>query len=661
MDVSCSDAKCDRNVNERLVRIIQSFMDMNADPCQDFFKFSCGSWTNVTDIASSFQRQEQTYNDIIVKIFENWQTQVKAGKGEELKLNAAYEKALNYYSSCRSADSIDLKKFLSVIEPAPLQKWPIFENRSSLPWNFENFVWWKVLAKLQSYDMTQVLFTVKIDSDTTSNKKYGVIVTTPGPDKTVNYLSLRVFEAMGRYTKVQMKLLKEKLLSFEKDLNSAIKGEEEQEEPVSDFAQMKFITLSELQSELDGIDLQEYFKILLQGENIQLPHDNIFYIAEADKPAIKRLITFLNESSKESIALYLMAYFLEHLEKPLPWASSEQDCAKFLRSLMPVAVAHTYEDNYYGAIREESDAVIHTLFDRLTSKVRDLVEANDIDLTEQEIEYLKRKSKNMGVNIGNLPGDKSKGYLVEYYANVNITDATNFYHNHLELLHHKQILLYRMLNTYHENPKNVYETFDPVIGWGASASPYNLRTRNLVIFPFAYLQMPLYHHKLHDVFQYAELGFTTGHEIMHGFDASGVWFDAYGNYNALGVGISNNKGFKEKLECLSKVKTASVDERIADVAGIRLTMEAFFNERTSKVKKFRTHSTTLTNHQIFFVKLSQYFCEVLEEGEQDLSELSHDLSNVRVVYTMSNTHEFAHEFKCAANTAVRPEKVCQLW
>lgn len=729
MDASCSNQKCDRNVNEQLIQITESYMNTNADPCEDFFDYACGNWKNISDIHSTFEKQEEDFNLLLVDIMQKLQLQLEENNYGP-KINEAFKKALHYYNSCLQIDDddFDLSKFLALIEPAAAQKWPIYKNRTSLPWNFENFVWWKVLAKLQSFNFKGTLIEVDIDCKDLSCDFYTINIMEPDTSKELD-LNFNVLSAMGNYTILQQELLQRKLGTFAKKLTQLLEQSNVEEEETSpavrnitikemlenagaEFKDLmnnlfdkdvpeenrmeilinlfeakrdtannnisesneviwekvkefkpsavegeQYLSLNDLQTKLPDIDWQQYFHILLHGAPISL-NAKIFTITNIK--ILQQLISYFNKTSKETLALYMLANFLEYLEENLPVSNKNTNCIATLVKLMPLNVAYLYEEYHYGAIRNESDFVINDILLRLKKKLNELFEDSDLDLSLIEIEYLKLKVEKMTLNIGNLPVDMSVEFLMEHYATVNITNATNFYHNHLELLRNQVLLLYRIINAEQSNSTNVYNTFD-ALGWSASISPYFQFSLNRIVLPFSYLRMPLYHHKMHDVFLFSELGWSLGHEIMHGFDTTGLMYDADGNYVTFAQKIIDKKSFSKKIDCFLEQETASLDERIADISGLHLVIKTFLNDRTGKTSKFLTHSTALSNRQLFFVKLSHFFCDRFNYDGTDLTTLDHDLPEVRVVYSMQNTREFTHEFKCQQKSAMKTNHKCSLW
>ena len=61
-----------------------------------------------------------------------------------------------------------------------------------------------------------------------------------------------------------------------------------------------------------------------------------------------------------------------------------------------------------------------------------------------------------------------------------------------------------------------------------TANAYDEPTRNEMVFPAGILQVPFYGRSQSPAMNFGSIGMVIGHELTHGFDDAGTWFDADG-------------------------------------------------------------------------------------------------------------------------------------
>lgn len=100
---SCSTPQC-----KAVTKYIRNSLDESVDPCEDFYKFSCGNWIKRNPIPktsssfSTFSKLNQKVEKQLRKILE------KPDKSS--RDNFMYKKAKNYYTSCSDMTAINALK-----------------------------------------------------------------------------------------------------------------------------------------------------------------------------------------------------------------------------------------------------------------------------------------------------------------------------------------------------------------------------------------------------------------------------------------------------------------------------------------------------------------------------------------------------------------------
>ena len=83
-------------------------MDRSADPCVDFFRYSCGGWLKNNPIPPD-QSSWDTYSKMQDENRVRLRGILEAAAAPDPKRNAATQKIGDYYSSCTDEKAIDAK------------------------------------------------------------------------------------------------------------------------------------------------------------------------------------------------------------------------------------------------------------------------------------------------------------------------------------------------------------------------------------------------------------------------------------------------------------------------------------------------------------------------------------------------------------------------
>ncbi|KAI9578921.1 hypothetical protein GQX74_005804 [Glossina fuscipes] len=273
-------------------------------------------------------------------------------------------------------------------------------------------------------------------------------------------------------------------------------------------------------------------------------------------------------------------------------------------------------------IRTESDQLIKNVFEELKQTFAEIVEENQLKFADRNKKYLMSKLNGVSLNIGNLPANVSDDFYQNYLQDYQVTN--NFYLNHLLALKHyytQQLSLASSLKD--STPWISFQNYDPfVLDSATSTAGYSYVTAAITL-PFSYLQVPFYTPQFWPSLLYGDLATTLGHELIHAFDPTFLSFDSDGKLANLDFElISKNWHYKNAINCLLRIPTQFLEERVADVSGSRLALLTF--------KPFNEEDT------------------------------SHDMDSVRLNYTMSNLLEFAETFGCRSDASMNPRTKCQL-
>ena len=197
---------------------------------------------------------------------------------------------------------------------------------------------------------------------------------------------------------------------------------------------------------------------------------------------------------------------------------------------------------------------------------------------------------------------------------------------------------------------------------------------NDINFPAGVLQPPLYDPRMDEAPNYGNTGGTIGHELTHAFDDEGRQYDAHGNLKDWWT-KEDAANFAERARCVSdqygayvavddiKVNSAlTLGEDLADLGGEILAYEAW--KDAVKDQKLGERDD-LTPDQRFFVGFAQWACENARPEQQREWALTnpHSPAKYRINGVVVNMPEFAQAFSCRSGTEMtKPAgKACSVW
>ncbi|MEP7126861.1 MAG: M13 family metallopeptidase [Byssovorax sp.] len=212
--------------------------------------------------------------------------------------------------------------------------------------------------------------------------------------------------------------------------------------------------------------------------------------------------------------------------------------------------------------------------------------------------------------------------------------------------------------------------------WGMSPPTVNAYydpSLNEMVFPAGILQAPLFDKRFVAAVNYGSTGAVMGHELTHGFDDEGSQFDGTGNLRNW-WSDATGKSFKEQTKCVIDQYSAyeavpgvhingelTAGENIADIGGLALAYSAYRENR--KGAKERVTAGGFTEDQLFFLAYGQSWCSKIrpELLEMMAKTNPHSPPRFRVDGVVSNVTAFADAFSCKASSAMRPAKTCHVW
>jgi predicted metalloendopeptidase len=213
--------------------------------------------------------------------------------------------------------------------------------------------------------------------------------------------------------------------------------------------------------------------------------------------------------------------------------------------------------------------------------------------------------------------------------------------------------------------------------WGMTpptVNAYYNPTQNNINFPAGILQPPFYDFKADDGLNFGGIGAVIGHELTHGFDDQGRQFDAVGNLHDWWT-PEDTKAFEERAQCLVKEYDSFVavddvhengkltlGENTADNGGLRIAHMALLSALANSAKA-PEKIDGFTEEQRLFLGWGQIWCENQSDQIARLLALTnpHAMGKYRVNGVLQNMPEFQKAWNCKAGQAMVSQNACHVW
>ena len=197
---------------------------------------------------------------------------------------------------------------------------------------------------------------------------------------------------------------------------------------------------------------------------------------------------------------------------------------------------------------------------------------------------------------------------------------------------------------------------------------------NEIVFPAGILQPPAFDVRASDAVNYGAIGVVIGHEISHGFDDQGAQFDFLGRLRNWWTDV-DLKQFQQRAACVSDQfdnyfiepglhhnGKLVLGESIGDLGGAKIAYLAY---EKSLEGKSRAEVDGFTPEQQFYIAWGQFRGDEVrpEALRTQLKTDPHPFAKYRVIGPLSNLPEFQKAWSCKTGAAmVRPEgKRCDVW
>ncbi|GFG29216.1 hypothetical protein Cfor_09736 [Coptotermes formosanus] len=697
-----------------LAQRLLSAIDKEANPCDDFYQFACGSWMHehIPDKTqmrvSQFTQTRKMIGTDIQDILES-----KVETDDPLPVRQVRE----LYKACTATDDIEnlsVSPLTEVLEMVGLPTALPSDNRTG------NFSLTKTLALMQYHlKISDVIVTVGFVAHPQNKSRKMLLLYPPavrnallsrhtdsivGPDP--QYFADRKKRSASEYVEHEIRYRSIVMETFESARNST------QRLDISTFrvAALKTLvleakiaggltyppsntvmTISELQNETDiylhslklenmrnKIDWELFIQTLLKDVE-DLPEDLWNPLLVYDTTYFQHLAAILANTKTESLQRLiwwkvvdnLIVYSTEAL-RSLKYIKHEdhkmfsrtEECLLLIEKAMPLAVSYKVATqpkmNSTKQRVEEMMADIQVAFAALVRRAEWMDEVTR--------NHAIRKLRAMGLIIAYPDFFVQPSYVEEVYSDVTIARG-EYLKSVVSIFTADAKRALKLLDTAPD--------FRDLIRNPFLVNAFNLVQENVIVIPIGILHTPLYGLGL-EVMNYATIGTILGHELTHGFDNNGRQYDKDGRKRNWWSNSTSDE-FVTRQECFvrqyknytvrGRAVSRPVDgvwtlgENIADNGGIRESIRAYRKYTLRKGPEQKLPGLEKFTHaQLFFLTFANMWCTAnTEMADVQLLNDVHSPSKYRVIGTLSNMEEFSEAWQCPAGSPMNPNQKCVLW
>lgn len=642
-------------------------MDRTADPCVDFYQYSCGGWMKKNPIPP-----DQARWSVYGKLYEDnqrflWGILDQLAK-EKTGRNANQQKIGDYFAACMDETAVN-KLGAKPLQPY-LDKIAAMNSTKDLP---------SVLAFLHtSMETGGLLFNFGSNQDFANSSSVIAFAEAGGlglPDRDYytktdeksvelrnQYVAhvARMFELLGDKPGVA-KTEANTVMQIETALAKASLTRVERRDPYKLFHKVDF---NGLQSLTPDFDWSTYIK------DLGLPSQNTFNVTQPE--FYKEVETQLKTRSLDDIKTYLRWHTVHAAAPFLSDNFVNENFDFFSRTLRGVPMLRPRWKRCVSLVDAQlGEALGQEFVQRAFSpelKQKTLTMTNQIEAAMardiKDLNWMSEPTKQKALEKLHAIVNKI-GYPDKWrdYSSVNIT-PDDFLGN---VERATKFEAHRQLNKIGKPVDRTEWDMTP-----PTVNAYYNPQMNDINFPAGVLQPPLYDPKMDDSPNYGDTGGTIGHELTHGFDDEGRQFDAHGNLKDWWT-PQDAKNFNERAECIvdQYAKYTVVDdikinskltegEDVADLGGLILAWMAWKDQTKGEALQSRDG---LTPEQRFFVGYAQWACENNRPEELRVSAMTdpHSPGKYRVNGLMVNMPQFQEAFHCKAGQPMVKENRCRVW
>ncbi|XP_063909938.1 neprilysin-2-like [Zophobas morio] len=666
----CSSPTCARISMELLLK----YIDIKVDPCEDFYRFSCGNFLKNSKLDSRGSWSVQNVME------EEIQTQIKNMLTEPAQTEdpVAFNLAKKFYRACMNESAIEaegLKRMKQIFKQ--IGGWPTLNGNN---WRKDLFNWKDAVYKLRQLGINFESFLIlSVQRDKADPNRYILNLESPYSRSEINaeikkfYLDYMVDVAvMMGATKEKARKEQSQVLDFLLRLAKI----SHEVEAANGTGLYNPLSLSELQYEFSGVPWTEYINHILAPAT-RITHDDEISVSEP--LYLKKMLTLLKHTDQRIVANFMCWQVLQNCINYLPKKILNR-ASEFLKNVSGREV-HVSRENICTADVEDrfstviSAAYVRKYLDENTrysalSMIRSMKHQFKENL--YELDWLDKRAKDMASEM--LLSS------VEEIPRYEDLIQNNFLYENVEILQDK--LLTSVLNLDYVTTNilygklrqpvkdNFFEKPGSVTGLNIVYSP----TENVLRIPVGRLEGIFYQKNRPNYMNFGILGTVIGHKMYHiiteakykgGQGEVRNWWSSHSllNYEVKLQCLSNHYG-KFIVKMIEHVNASSTrDEDMADLAGLKVAYDAYVRWVHENGAEPRLSGLNFSPKQLFWISSAIHHCAKYSPQtlQRYIANYQQSPGQFRVNGALQNLDEFAMDFGCSRGTNMNPAQKCRIW
>lgn len=682
-------------------------LDVEADPCQDFYQFTCGKYLRDTEIPPT-ESKWGTFYIVQDKVTNKLHYILKEEVQAEDPVSVKNMKVM--YKACNDMKAIEDAGYTKFLADVVKNKYGGFPMILGDDFDASKFKASEVLGMLRGDYGSGVVMSAMVDNDRHDSSVNVIYIDQPSlvlprqmyvdPANFKTFLDgykafvtglakVLIREAKTTVTDAELEksyLEMLKLETFLAEISTPAEDRRNETDMYNPF------TLGQLKSAYPKLNFDSYFKAVFSGTGVNLKDDQVVIVIE---PSYFEALNSAMAESKFSVKAWADYVFwrmalsysslgpkeVEDLNfnfeavlqgtavRPPRWKECTSIAAGDFGGFGFAAGFEYIKKNFDQESKEVADDMVM----RIRKAFKSLVSQSKWMDAETQV-LAQEKADAMLEQIGYPEWLPDKVKLDEYYAGTQTQVETKHMENVLGQI---KWVSKRDLKELSNPPdrKKWFMSPPTVNAWYAP-------NFNSITFPAGILQPPFFSKGFPRYLDYGAIGVVIGHEITHGFDDQGRQFDKIGTTSPW---WSDNtvEAFEHEAQCfidqygnysvpelgdeanLNGVNTQG--ENIADNGGIREAYQAYLSYIQEKNGGNPEHKLPglmkYTNEQLFFISHGQVWCELMttEALQDQVLTNPHSPGKYRVWGPVSNSDDFRKAFNCDKDAPMNPTDKCILW
>lgn len=440
---------------------------------------------------------------------------------------------------------------------------------------------------------------------------------------------------------------------------------------------LNYFTVDELQKRFNFINWTSIIQHSI-GENVNFDDIVVHYPEVLEK--IDDLIKNTTEKRTVHNALILLTVrdLLLELFKPPPGIEKWQFCIQAVKGGFGEVLSSIYLQQFTQHQLDNYKIKAKEMFEALKETIVDTIRESDwLDTISRQNAV--RKAKNLRSNLVSPDIYFNETFLEDLVPSVEIDEKHDFV-----------ITTWHMFRFFRRNFFKIFgKPVDQVtVTWQMLAYPiianaFYLQHFNSMVLPLALLDDPLFSMETPRYLAMGTLGFIMAHEIMHGFDNSGVETDENGIRNSI-LSTSSHQIFQEKMNCVTSQYSETfqtqfthngtsfvmhvdgaltLNENVADLGAIKAIVKTHEKWMREKPRAANLPGIKYNQEQVMLIHAAQAYCAVINPQAYALilGMDEHAPPHDRVNGFMMNSPDYGRIFNCPVGSRLNPATKCTVW